>query len=238
MLESRILKELHHRIFELTLALYRVTDFFPQNEILRKNVREKANEIFGCITEYGYIKIGEREITAIAARIQAIKGYLDIAEMLRFIKPINVLVLKREYDFLADFFMREISETEEERMGEREDIRQGIKKEAEKGPLRTWQEFSEKSLPETEKRTEKEEEKLLENMVISSAKNVVMGNMNERQKAIMEYIKRTPRVKVSDFFTFFQGVSVKTIQRDLHDLVARNILKREGEKRWTIYSKI
>ena len=54
MSSSRIPQEIHRIIFELTLALYRVTDFFPPNETLRRQLREKANEIFGSVTEYGY----------------------------------------------------------------------------------------------------------------------------------------------------------------------------------------
>ena len=46
-------KEIQRNIFELTLAVYRVTDFFPQGEVLRRQIREKTNEIFTRVTEYG-----------------------------------------------------------------------------------------------------------------------------------------------------------------------------------------
>ena len=92
----------------MTLAIYRVTDFFPQGEALRKHLREKANEIFGGISEYGFLTDNEREAISILAKIQAIKGYLGIARSMRFVRPINITVLEREYDFLADFFGREL----------------------------------------------------------------------------------------------------------------------------------
>ena len=46
--------DIQRKIFDLTLALYRVTDFFPKGEVLRKSLREKANEIFSRVTEYTY----------------------------------------------------------------------------------------------------------------------------------------------------------------------------------------
>ena len=46
------LKEIQRKVFDLTLALYRVTDFFPKDEALKRSLREKANEIFGLANEY------------------------------------------------------------------------------------------------------------------------------------------------------------------------------------------
>jgi len=44
------------------------------------------------------------------------------------------------------------------------------------------------------------------------------------------------QAKISDFHSFFGDISSKTIQRDLQDLVSKSVLKKEGEKRWTVYS--
>ena len=100
-------QEFQKEVFELTLALYRVTDFFPKNDTLRRSLREKANEIFGLITEYSHGRGGENDALLIFARIEAIKGYLDIARTMRIVKPINLSVLYREYEFLGQFFKNE-----------------------------------------------------------------------------------------------------------------------------------
>lgn len=104
---SQLPQELQKEVFELTLALYRVTDFFPKNDTLRRSLREKANEIFGLITEYSHGKGDENEALLIFARIEAIKGYLDIARTMRLVKPVNLSVLYREYEFLGQFFKNE-----------------------------------------------------------------------------------------------------------------------------------
>lgn len=59
--------------------------------------------------------------------------------------------------------------------------------------------------------------------------------VNERQKTILAHLKESHQAKVSDFYPFFQEVSSKTIQRDLQNLVAKDILRKAGEKRWTTY---
>ena len=44
--------EMNRKIFELTLAVYRVTDIFPKDEVLKRQIRERANEVLGLVCEY------------------------------------------------------------------------------------------------------------------------------------------------------------------------------------------
>ena len=41
--QKTMTSEMNRKIFELTLAVYRVTDLFPESEVLKRQVREKAN---------------------------------------------------------------------------------------------------------------------------------------------------------------------------------------------------
>ena len=227
MSETKNFKELHRRIFELTLALYRVTDFFPQGEVLRRNLREKANDIFGLAAEYDYSAEQERDATLILSKIQSVRGYLDLARSLRFVKSINITVLEREYDFLASFFEKELEmvrpkETAAERKPEDAMVKKDEKVDmAVEEILPTWEEFSTKPVA-----TAAEENSL----------SPIQRDLTNRQKAILEHLRNSGQAKISDFFAVFNGISSKTIQRDLQDLVGRNVLKKEGEKRWTTYS--
>lgn len=232
------IKEVQRRVFELTLALYRVTDFFPQGEVLRKNLREKANEIFGFITEYGYSG-GEQDATFILSKIQSVGGYLELARSLRFVRPINITVLEREYNFLADFFAPHPSPFAQQAKGEGSAARSAeeelpmkgegegpTKNEITEEPLPTWEEFS---LPPTEVNNVEAKDK-------TDGLTHIQGDLNSRQKTILEHLKDTKQAKISHFYSIFNDISSKTIQRDLQDLVGRNMLKKEGEKRWTVYS--
>ena len=60
--------------------------------------------------------------------------------------------------------------------------------------------------------------------------------VSERQKAIIGHMKKADKkARLGNIHALFGDISSKTIQRDLFDLVSRNILRKEGEKRWTTY---
>lgn len=235
MLEPRLSKEFHRKIMELTLALYRVTDFFPQGEVLRRQLREKANEIFASVNEYGSMGNPEEEVREMLGGIRSIIGLLRIARAMNFAKPINFEILEREYSWAESFFERETEFLKFEKIVRPE------KKIAPENIL-------------SDKPGKKETKDFLpiirkgkNNPVDNGEKSVSMGQTvmsdrearkttNARQKTIIEHLKQHSQVKISDLYSFFNGISSKTIQRDLHYLVSKNVLKKEGEKRWTIYS--
>ena|SRR3989338_1880905 len=100
--------ELNKKIFELTLAVYRVTDIFPKDEVLKRQIREKANEILSSVCEYDR-KIGENNARFLLAKIQAIRTYFGVARFSNLVKAVNTAVLDREYEFFANFFERELA---------------------------------------------------------------------------------------------------------------------------------
>lgn len=267
MLLPKISKELQQKVFELTLALYRVTDFFPQSEALRKHLREKANEIFGAISEFNFSLEPDRNALFLTAKIEAMKGYLALARSMRFVKPINLSILEKEYASLLqllapldtenlDFQTRDegnnsqiVDKSPSVRSEDQIELVQKTKEEevvmAEEEPhdLPKWEDFtakdtSEKKLEEhasphiNEAKESKEPERAPHKDGLSS----ISYDMNERQKKILEHIRNSTEAKISDFYSVFSEISSKTIQRDLQDLVVKNVLKKEGDKRWTIYS--
>lgn len=265
-------KELEKKIFELTLALYRVTDFFPPGEALRKHLREKANEIFGGISEYSRGTDPEREIIVILGKIESVKGYLQIARSMRFVKPINLGVLEREYSSVALVLERELDSlrqaiheqvlpkeaSKESRRKNEPNISQTPLQEV---ALSTWDEHAPTPKDYIAGGGAANQENIRQQDGFGDA-GVVWGlttknetprglrarqerehlpmkpasqEINERQRKIIDYIQGVAQAKISDFFSVFQDISSKTIQRDLQDLVVRNVLRKEGEKRWTTY---
>ena len=205
-------QELHRKTFELTLALYRVTDFFPQGEILKRQLRERANEVFGGVTEYGYADSREQGILALLAHVETIKGYLHIARSMRFVRPINLTILEREYEFLENLLKGELQCTKRDSRADQDK-----------------EEFG-----SSEDDLSRDRDRIDERSHNKHAR--ADAHMTDRQKKILVYVKKAPRAKISDFYTLLTGVSAKTIQRDLRDLVQKDILRKNGEKRWTNYS--
>ena len=57
-----------------------------------------------------------------------------------------------------------------------------------------------------------------------------------REKMILDILKNRGEVGIKDISSLMNGVSSKTIQRDLGSLVLKDILKKSGERRWSRYS--
>jgi four helix bundle protein len=57
-----------------------------------------------------------------------------------------------------------------------------------------------------------------------------------RQDIIIALLKQKSGLTIKDFTTDIRGCSDKTIQRELLSLVAKGVLKKEGERRWSTYS--
>lgn len=57
-----------------------------------------------------------------------------------------------------------------------------------------------------------------------------------RRNRILKLIKDSREVTIKDITFYFPDLSEKTIQRDLITLVAENVLKKTGERRWSRYS--
>lgn len=192
-------QELHRKTFELTLALYRVTDFFPQGEVLKRQLREKANEIFGNVTEYEYADDHEHGALSLLAKVETMKGYLRVAASMRLVRPINLTILEREYELLENSLRQEL-------------------------------------VGDQSSQYHKQTHAVVLNAKSQRHISDEDTNMTGRQKRILDYVEKASQAKIGDLYTVLEGVSAKTIQRDLHDLVQKNILKKDGEKRWTIYS--
>lgn len=205
--ERRSGGELSAHLLRLTHALYRVTDVLPRDEPLRRGVREKAGEIFSAGVAIAHGKGKNNEANDAWIAIEILLGYLAMARVLGCANPMNFLVLEREYRLLADDM---ISGSATETAG----------------------------LKTEEKNQKKEMSEARPVAPVSPAigESKADGEVNERQRKIMERLAAAGQVKVSDFYDTFDAISSKTIQRDLQDLMMKNLIKKEGEKRWTTYT--
>ena len=236
---------LQDRMLTLTVALYRVTDYFPKAEILRSHLRAKADEIFERLIEYGDMPEPDEEIRSLVHKIRTIKGYLAIASTLNYVRSLNFTILEKEYGLIE-----QILESERiKRM--RRPIHDDIQRLAHKSVSHPIiEQDGGYSMVEDHNREGKRnpasaqaEKSIAVHQIDKETEGPAVpfyerkeGGINERQKVIIDRLKQTGFAKISDFFDSFDGVSSKTIQRDLQNLVDKQMLKKEGEKRWTVYS--
>jgi hypothetical protein len=251
-------KEMRSRVVEMALAVYRVTDFFPQSEALRNSLREKANEIVEGIVERGFESDFSRDTALLIQKVQTLLQYLALARNMRFMRSVNFTVLEREYRAVQEALQRELDVLdtvhqagEGGRSASHSDVQSSERKKkiAEEPVLNPEGVLQANRAHKRKEATAKDAQARIhvkdrdENTDI--ARNTdsqgmpvreSANGMSMRQKIILNHVHKMKRAKISDFFTLFDGISSKTIQRDLQYLVDRRVLKKEGEKRWTIYS--
>ncbi len=61
---------------------------------------------------------------------------------------------------------------------------------------------------------------------------------DSRRDTIIRLLKAGKPLGIKDFATEIKGCSEKTIQRELIDMVEKNVLKKTGERRWSVYSLV
>ena len=67
-------------------------------------------------------------------------------------------------------------------------------------------------------------------------KVAVKDKKDGRKAAIIALLKKKSHLTIKDFSEAIVGCSIKTIQRELLDLVAKGVVEKEGERRWSRYS--
>ena len=60
----------------------------------------------------------------------------------------------------------------------------------------------------------------------------------DRKDAIISALKRKSNLTIKDISSIVTGCSNKTIQRELLSLIKDNVVKKDGERRWSRYSII
>jgi predicted HTH transcriptional regulator len=98
-------------LIKLTLAVYKVTELFPEKEPLRYQIREKANEILAeLISDNPGLSLEKKE--ELLEKIGAINAYFEIARYQNWVNEKNLVVLEREYAKLKN--IQEFSEKNKE----------------------------------------------------------------------------------------------------------------------------
>ncbi|MFA5349000.1 MAG: DeoR family transcriptional regulator [Candidatus Paceibacterota bacterium] len=92
-------------LLKLTIAGYKISDLFPEKEPLRWQIKESMGKILFETIKSQFLTESK---TIVFAEIQALKTMLDISESQNWINSKNILILKQEYDKLAQE-MRQIN---------------------------------------------------------------------------------------------------------------------------------
>lgn len=82
-------QDILRRALNLSLAIYRVSQNFPEGEVLGAQMKELGNEIAGSLAEKDY--------SSVLKRIERLQIYFRIARQQKWVRAINWSILEFEY---------------------------------------------------------------------------------------------------------------------------------------------
>ena len=194
----------------LTSATYRVVALLPADEPLSQKMREIAVEILSAILDFSGADKKDSVAMSVMVKIWTMQGLLRAANSLNGVNPHTyggVGVNPLNFAVL----------------------------EREYGVLANLLEMdadqNKKERPEIRPRAKRDAAAAAPPTPLDRKS----GDLSERQRIILTHFNQVKQARISDFLSLLNGISIKTIQRDLQDLAAKNILRKLGEKRWTVY---
>ena len=214
-------------IIKLTLALYQVSELFPEEEPLKAFSREKANEILvGTLLVFlnNPLILDRRQKKRLAQElfqnIEILQGYFEIAKHQNWVDKRNFYVLEREYGAIKE----EISESgllDKISGGE-----EGLRKE-------------EKAEEGRDFRGRKGQEKKTGG-AIGKGSERERGSEGEaptnlRHKKILEVLRGKGKAQIWELKGVFPQVSKRTLRRDFDYLLSRGFVERIGDGKNTFY---
>lgn len=178
------------------------------------------------------VRFGEASarLSALSGRVAELSALLDISFISRMISEGNCSVLKRELGTLSEM-LGAISASVEKAVFIPEKLFSDIPQVALAAatPIDKGQNKKDVLYKKMSFKSEK-----------SAAKGTkikdVNGNGNAREETILKLIRNGGLLSIREVHAHFEGVSEKTIQRELTRLVGKGVLKRKGDKRWSRYS--
>lgn len=214
------------KVQKLTGVLYRVTDLYTDKEPLKWTLRNNALDIY--VSLMSVIHSGEMSVRTssgigeVLNSISRIVCSLELASVEGSVLALNFDVLKKEYLSLKSFLESE---------------KDGLSPERKYllGPDFGFS-FGDVARPGTPAlKNGTPARKMGEGNFIGRRTNSLPKEFNDRKNKIVSFLSGNGKKTVKEITSIFEGVSEKTVQRYLLDLVRSGKLAAEGEKRWRKY---
>jgi hypothetical protein len=228
---------IEERAIRATAALYRVTDFFSDNEPMKWKCRDNAVELVECIEKYYTDNSKRVELLENAFQLsEALRSKLAIVQAGGFISRINFQTLEQEYALISDTLSNSMSDIS---IGQKNILDINIDRSFFQKDI-----TNERGMSQQRRDTRNEEKH--QHMVSTDSHaeqrkktNEEPSSINERQESIKQALQNNDWMSLSDIASIYNtGVSMKTVQRDTNALVEMGIIRSKGERRWRKYTLV
>lgn len=231
--QNRSAEIAYRKAERLVLATQLVTNFVPEHEPVRKSVRRESQRLLPNILALreGLRSAGPDAVTDVAARVRFILSLLDAMHASGYISNMNLSVLKKAYIDLVRFLRKSEDGTAAERLALTDEHFMSVisepKGQEHKGQSDSVKDKNIKDIKDTSP---------LETKKVSSVKHKKVSK--SRRMAILDVVTKKSPIHIKDIKREMPEWSEKTIQRELGRLVEDGVVKKEGSKRWTMYSLV
>ncbi len=224
---------------KLVTAVYMITNFIKDDEPLKWRIRENALELLALNLSFSTVSLSERKdlFRQYQAYSTEIVSLSSIARHSGLISEMNADILKREFNALVA-----IIEKDENKKANEETVilnpdffdTSRDKRDYEASAIIAPAPAAIPAAAPASNVLYKGQVPKISRPVVKDmpAKPQHTGDSKEdRQSAILKLLSKKSGLAVKDFTDTIQGVSEKTIQRELLAMVASGVLKKEGERK-------
>ena len=212
----------------LCTAVYLITDFFPNNDSIKDNMRKSATELLRVslsliASSSSFRKDILNDISRLSLEIVALS---KIASRVGMTSVANHDVLESEIvNFISAIEEKEKPGTTGSGFVLSDEI---VVEQTRVEPL-IKSSYVQESI-----------EMVVEEKIVNDPAPIIdfvkpTLQKNDRQQAILDIIKKTGETSIKDISDNVKDCSEKTIQRELNSLIYDGILKKVGERRWSKY---
>jgi len=193
---------------KLTLAVYRVSEYFPEDEPLKNLIREKSSQVLAELvllrSNPGLIgEERERVFEQFLNNTEILLNYFDLAQKQNWVDSLNFLILKKEYNIIKGYFQPENK------------------------PKNNPGHFREKG------QIGQVGQKVGQKVGQEIGQN---NSLNDRCQVILNFLKENGRAQPQDFKKLFPQISKRTLRRDFKYLLEKQLIERIGDKNTTFYT--
>jgi len=222
----------------LTSALYLVTSLISDNDPLKWKLREKALHIFEGIKKIKETKFGTNESVLvdfdpehIVGQFDEIMSLIEVAMSAGTVSTMNLALLKQEYNVLKNY----IADLGQKKWGQFLMTDMNHRLSLPKGHI-GQNLLSHKKVSFSQPTNKSQVTHSIKNSS-PSLKGISSDSSfkTDRQVKIKASLKDKSWTSITDIAVSVPGCSIKTIQRDLSEMVDQGLLRKKGDRRWSRY---
>lgn len=223
---------LFKKVERISLALYLSTNHLSDEISLKTNIRAMADIIIKDILQFNRGGSNVTSVSKIKEDFLEIKSLIYISTNCNLINQNNAHILLEEITKLG----REIENQKDNFIGDSEFKKSFFVVESRQKLPEPVQESRNEYKGHKGHDYQTQPTQQLEAVKESYKGQTETNPNNQRTDQILKIIKDNRKVTIKDISTRIKNCSEKTIQRELIKMVSLNLIKKEGERRWSTYS--